>query len=300
MDGYKKVLSNKNLRLSILNFFGFIPDKPMIRLLYRIKTGERLNLKSPETYTEKLQWLKLNDRRPEYSDMVDKLKMKDYVAKKVGGSYTVPVLGVWDSAGDIDFDSLPDGFTIKCNHDSGSIRICRDKSSFDAEGARKSLAAALKRDCSSFGREWPYRGVERKIFAEELLHSDSPDGALTDYKFFCFDGKPLVMYISDDRGDDPHTDFFDAGFNPLPMRMRDPSSPVPPEKPAKFEEMKAIAAALSEGIPHLRVDFYCIGDRLYVGELTFYPNSGFTKIQPDEWNRRMGGFIDLSAVKRQH
>lgn len=298
MFDYKKVITNKKARLTILNILRFIPDKPMLKIEYFIRTGEKLNLKNPVLFTEKLQWLKLYNRKDIYSDMVDKILAKKYIAEKVGEEYVVPLLGEWDSFDQIDFSKLPDKFILKCNHDSGSVILCENKDSFDFISAKKELSFHLKIDEYLLGREWPYKNVKRKIIAEEFLKgSEGSSGfAIKDYKFFCFNGKPKVMYISNDRGDDSRTDFFDMDFNHLPLKMKDPNADICPEKPEKFDDMKRISEILSEGIPHLRVDFYYVKGKIYVGELTFFHNSGFTKVHPEEWNKIMGGWIDLSSV----
>lgn len=292
---YKRLFPNKQKRLALLNSLGFIPDKPMITLLYYIRTGKIMNWKNPQTYTEKLQWLKYYDRNPIYTEMVDKYKMKEFVTNRVGEGHIVPLLGCWECFDEIDFDQLPDSFVLKCNHDSGSVIICESKAEFDVEDAKKKLTSALSKDAYSFGREWPYKNVPRRIIAEKYLGAESNEMGfcLLDYKFFCFNGEPKVMYISNDKGNDPRTDFFDMDFHHLPIRMKDPNADVPPKKPKEFETMRELAKELSGGIPHLRVDFYVTNGSVYVGELTFFHNSGFTPIWPDEWNKKMGDWIEL-------
>lgn len=297
---YKKIFRNKKVRLYILNMLSIVPDKIMIEIEYFIRTGKRLSLETPQTFTEKLQWLKLYDRKRIYTFMVDKVSMKRFVAKKIGKQYVVPLLGAWDSFDDIDFDTLPDQFVLKCSHDSGSVILCEDKSKFDYNSAKEKLEFHLKISEYLLGREWPYKNVKRRIIAERFLKNNSEEKgfSIKDYKFFCFDGVPKVMYISNDRGDDPRTDFFDMEFKHLPIRMKDPNADQPPVKPERFEEMKRIAAILSKGIPHLRVDFYEVGAKLYVGELTFYHNSGYTPIEPKEWDLMLGKWIKLPQKSR--
>ena len=274
------------------NILRYLPDAFFIKWKYRVSMHESLNLKNPTTYNEKLQWLKLHNRKPIYTDMVDKYKAKEYIAERIGEEYIIPTLGVWDSFDEIDFDALPNQFVLKCTHDSGGLVIVKDKSQLDKEKARKKIKKCLKRNFFYSGREWPYKNVKPRIIAEVYME-DSADDALTDYKFFCFHGEAKIMYISKDHGKDPRTDFFDMEFNHLPILARDPNAEVPPTKPAQFEQMKHIAEILSKDIPHLRVDFYLINDKIYVGELTFYHMSGFTRVQPDEWNKKMGDWIDL-------
>lgn len=292
---YKKIISNRETRLKILNMLSIIPDKMMLQIEYRIRLGKKLDLKKPKTFTEKLQWLKLYNRKDIYTTMVDKYKAKAWISTIVGEEFTVPTLGVWDRFEDIDFSTLPSSFVLKCTHDSGSIVVCDDKKKLDMNALKKHFHFHLKNDEYILGREWPYKNVPRKIICEPLL-TDMNAGlgsTIKDYKFFCFNGIPKVMYISNDRGDDPRTDFFDMDFKHLSIRMKDPNADIPPNKPECFDTMKQISEKLAKGIPHLRVDFYVVNNKPYVGELTFFHNSGFTAIQPDKWNRRMGDWIKL-------
>lgn len=273
-------------------YLNWIPDSEYLKILYWIRMGKKLNLKDPKTFNEKLQWLKLHDRKPEYTRMVDKYEAKRYVAERIGGEYIIPTIGVWDRFEDIDFDALPEQFVLKCTHDSGGLAICRDKGSFDKEKARRKIEQSLKRNYYWAGREWQYKNVKPRIIAEKYMEDTAGD-ALTDYKYFCFYGEPKVMYISKDHGKDPRTDFFDMDYNHLPIRARDPHAQIPPSKPEQFEKMQELAKILSKDIPHLRVDFYLINGEIYVGELTFYHMSGFTEVQPKEWNLKMGEWISL-------
>lgn len=296
MFDYKKIITNKNTRLRILNFLKFIPDKLLLKVEYKLRIGKKLNLESPKYFTEKLQWLKLYDRKDIYTQMVDKYHAKQFLAEKIGEQYVVPTLGCWSHYDEIDFSLLPDKFVLKCTHDSGSVILCDDKTTFNHAEAKKKLEFHLKNDEYILGREWPYKNVPRRIIAEvKLDEGDGKGFTIKDYKFFCFNGEPRVMYISNDRGDDPRTDFFDMNFQHLPIHMKDPNADILPDKPAQFEKMKEIAAILSDGIPHLRVDFYAVGEKIYVGEMTFFHNSGFTSVQPEEWDLRMGEWITLPA-----
>jgi hypothetical protein len=195
---------------------------------------------------------------------------------------------------------LPNQFVLKCTHDSGSIIICNQKDTFDEKAAKESLDFHLRSDGYILGREWPYKNVPRKIIAEPLLINNDYeiDFGVKDFKFFCFGGEPKLMYISNDKSDDPRTDFFDMDFNHLPIRMKDPSADCIPQKPSNFDEMKQIAGKLSEGIPHLRVDFYTLNSKIYVGEMTFFHNSGFTAVQPEEWDLKMGEWIVLPSKEK--
>ena len=297
-----KYFTNKKFRFFInseyLKLYNNMSDKKYLIKEYNATMGKKLNLDNPITYSEKLQWLKLNDRKDIYTTMVDKCKAKQFVSDIVGEEHTIPTIGIWDSFEEINFDKLPNQFVLKCNHDSGSIVICRDKSKLDLSKTKKIIEKSLKRNYFLVHREWPYKNIERKIMCEPLLHDDGDENSwLVDYKFFCFNGEPKLCYISRDRSENPTTDFFDMDFNHLPFRMKDPNSIVPPPKPDCFEQMKEISKKLSKGIPHLRVDFYYVNNHIYVGELTFYHCAGFVNIVPDEWNYKLGNMIDLSLVK---
>ena len=212
-----------------------------LKRMYAIHMGRELNLEHPLTYTEKLQWLKLYDHRPEYTTMVDKYAVKEYIAERIGQEYVVPLLGVWEKAEDIDFDSLPDQFVLKTTHDSGGIVVCKDKSRLDIPTARKKLSHFLKRNYYDHNREWPYKNVPHRIIAEKYME-DSRQGELRDYKFFTFGGVPKVLYIAQGRGSGGETvaDFFDMEFNHLPFTIDHDMAEVPPEKPVCFEEMKRL------------------------------------------------------------
>ena len=281
-------------RLDRMSILRILPDGIYLKILFRLRLNKTLNLKKPKTFNEKLQWIKLYDRKTLYTSIVDKYSFKKFISEKIGEEFAVPCIGgPWYSATEIDFDCLPEQFVLKTNHDSGGVIICRDKSTFDFEKAREFLKKHLKKNYYWIGREWPYKDVKPCVFAEELL-DDGSDGAIHDYKFFCFGGQPKIMYLSRDKAEEPKTDFFDMNYQHLDMRMRDQNDSVIPEKPKKFEEMKVIATELSKDIPHVRVDFYMVGDRLYVGEMTFVHCGGFVQITPEMWEDVMGDWIELS------
>lgn len=285
---------------NVIEFFyrslGFLSDEKYLRLLFRLRMGRKLDLDNPKTFCEKLQWLKIHGREEIYTTMADKYLAKQFIASKIGEKYVVPLLGVWDRFDDIDFDALPDKFVLKCNHDSGSAIICRDKTKLDKENARKILEKSLKTDYFILKREWPYKNINRRIIAEEYLE-DEPGVNLFDYKFFCLNGIPRIMYVIEGASDNPTEAFFDMEQNYLDLEMEDPRPEIPPRLPESFDEMKRLAAELSEGVPFLRVDFFCVKGRLYVGELTFFHESGFGEIKPKEWDEKLGNMLDLSRVR---
>ena len=251
------------------DFAHFIPDELYLKIIYKRTMKKSLNLNNPKTFTEKIQWLKLHDRKPEYTVMVDKYAVKKWVADRIGEQYIIPTLGVWKHFDDIDFDKLPEQFVLKCTHDSGGLVIVTDKKKLDKDSAKRKLEKSLKRNYYWDGREWPYKNVPPQIIAEKYMTDEVEDfcldggcsqmqkveKCLTDYKFFCFNGIPKIAYISKDHAENPTTDFFDMDYNRLPIRMRDPNSDTAPRKPECFEQMKELAEVLSKGIPHLRVDF---------------------------------------------
>ena len=261
---------------------------------YMFNMGKPLNLDNPQKYTEKLQWLKLYDHRPEYTTMVDKYAVKQYVADRIGAEYVIPLLGVWERVEDIDFDSLPNRFVLKTTHDSGGLVICKDKSQLDIRAAKKKLAYFLKRKYYDYNREWPYKNVKPRIIAEEYMEDDTYK-ELRDYKFFTFGGVPKVLYIAQGRGKGEPTvaDFFDMDFNHLPFTIDHDMADVPPAKPECFELMKELAAKLSDGTPQLRVDFYEVNGKVYFGEMTFFHCSGLAPFHPEEWDRIFGDWVIL-------
>lgn len=301
-DMAKRFLTDPVIRdsyLTRLGIYNFMSDKAFLKHKFKLLMGYSLDLENPQTFNEKLQWLKLHDRKPEYSRMVDKYEAKAYIAEMIGEEYIIPTLGIWERFEDIDFEKLPDQFVLKCTHDSGGLVICRNKANLDLDGARRKINASLKRKYYYANREWPYKNVKPRIIAEAYMedrNAKEPD-VLTDYKFFCFHGKPEIVYISQDKAKEPYTDFFDMEFNHLPIRMKDPNSDSLPEKPPTFEKMKELARILSAGHYHLRVDFYNINGRIYAGELTFYHCGGFAMIHPDEWNTKLGSLIHLPHEK---
>lgn len=283
-------MSLKTKQLWFLDRFGGrFPDSLYLRWKYRILIGHKLHLKAPRTYTEKLQWIKLYDRNPMYTALVDKHTVKHFVADRIGPEYVIPTLGVWHSAAEIDFDALPQQFVLKCNHDSGSAVICTDKRSFDRAGACAKLDAALRRNYYPKEREWAYKDVRPLIIAEEYLGDSIPD-----YKFFCFNGKPEFMYIATDRFNpsvETKFDFFDMDFNHLDVRNTHPNADVTPQKPELWEGMKSLATRLSEGLKHVRIDLYQVGDRIYFGEYTFYHMGGLVPFYPESWDMKFGELI---------
>jgi len=274
--------------------FPVLPDELYLKLSYKQAFGKKLNLENPRTYTEKLQWLKLHDRKPEYINMVDKYAVKKYVSDIIGPEYIIPTLGVWERFDDIDFDALPDQFVLKCTHDSGGVVIVKDKSQMDIPAARKVLKKSLKKNYYYSGREWVYKNIPPRIIAEKYLNT--PRG-LEDYKFFCFSGKVKCMGQITGRGTPGiANDFFDEHGNWINLHIDYPNAKIRPMAPEKFEEMKRIAEILSAGIPHVRVDLYEVEGKIYFGELTFFIGSGMLQMEPDEWDLKLGEILKLPSL----
>lgn len=300
MSKIKKYISNP---WEIVSFFvnrgmlNWMDDKSYLKLNYRAKIGKRLNLDNPKTFNEKLQWLKLNDKNPEYTKMVDKYAVKEYVAGIIGEEYIIPTIGVYDHFDDIDFDQLPNQFVIKCTHDSGGLVICKDKSELDISSAKKKIEKCLKNNYFYRGREWPYKNVKPRIIIEKYMVDES-NVELKDYKFFCFNGEVKSMFIASNRGVDTRFDFYDPDFNHLPIINGHPMADIELTKPLGFEKMKELSTKLSKDIPHIRVDFFDCNGKVYFGELTLYHWSGMKKFEPEEWDYTFGEWINLPNKKK--
>lgn len=272
-------------------------DKFYLSMLWKMKMGYELDWKHPKKFNEKLQWLKLNDRKPEYTIMVDKYRAKQWIAGKIGEQYVIPTLAVYNSADEIDLGKLPEQFVLKCNHDSGSVVICKNKFAFDLEAAKRMLGSAMKKNFFWEAREWPYKNVKPLIFAEKFLEGIDLKEAPADYKFYCFNGEPKLFYITSDKGGDLPTrqDFFDIYGRHMDLQdVNYPNNPTHvPELPNKLDDMLRVCHLLAKDTLHLRVDFYEIEGRVYCGELTFFENAGFCKFIPEKYNRILGDWIKL-------
>lgn len=293
----------------------WMSDRAYLKLVYRGQTGQRLNLKSPQTFNEKLQWLKLHDRNPRYTVLVDKFLVKEEVKRVLGSQAIVPTLGAWSDAEEIDFDRLPNTFVLKANHNSGGVIICRDKSSFDTERATASMLAQLNRSYFWPTREWPYRDVRPVVFAEEYLPDDEAavaaetDGdadpgdqgirGIIDYKFYCFHGEPQFLYVA--RGLEDHSTarvvFLSLDWEVLGFGRSDYAEFVHvPPKPEGFTAMVAAARLLSAGIPFVRVDLFEHRGVVLFSEMTFHPVSGMMPFLPAEADAQVGALLDLGRV----
>ena len=296
----KKIITKPSLLISYLlnkKYIGILfSDKMFLKLKYRVEMGKRLNLRNPQTFNEKLQWLKLYNRNPEYTKMVDKYEVRKYIAEKIGEEYLIPLLGVWDNPDDIDFDSLPDQFVLKCNHNSGlGMCICKDKSKLNIEKVKKDLKKALKENYYLKNREWPYKNVKPRIISEKYI-TDGTGDELTDYKFFCFNGNvDSVMLCLERQSGDTKFYFFDKDWNlrRYNIRGKNASENFTIPKPVMMDKMFDIAAFLSKEHPYVRIDLYESNEKIYFGEITFFPDSGFDSNLLEETDKYFGNLLNL-------
>ena len=276
-----------------------IPDKLYVSLEFYSHIGHRLHLSNPQTFNEKLQWLKLYDHRPEYTGFVDKHEAKKLIAQIIGDEYIIPELGIWEKPEDIDFSSLPEQFVLKVTHDSGGLIICKNKQDLCRNQVVAKLNNSLKRDYYIVHREWPYKNVKKQIIAEPLLgDGETP---LIDYKLMCFNGEVKLTFVCSDRfsSDGLKVTFFDNDWNKMPFKRHYECSKEIIKKPHSFEKMKELAEKLSKGIPFVRVDFYEIDEKPYFGEMTFYPGSGYEEFSPEKYDHILGSWIQLPIKNSQ-
>ncbi len=297
-----KLLKNPLYLIVFLNNRGIhlLNDEKYLKLLFKLQMNSALDLESPKTFNEKLQWLKLYDRKDEYTKMVDKYEAKEYVESIIGKQYIIPTLGVYDKFDEIDFDKLPNEFVIKCTHDSGGLIICRDKQKFDKLKAKKKISKCLKKDFYYANREWPYKNVKKRIIVEKYME-DKHSNDLKDYKLFCFNGKTkYILVCSNRQGSLKNTDFFDTNWNLMPFtRENHINNPKGIEKPKNISKMIEIANTLSKDIPFVRVDLYEINGKVYFGELTLFPSAGFEGFEPKEWDNTLGELIEIENIKKE-
>lgn len=295
-----KYILNRNIRFKVNNEHGLyskVPDDKILKKMFKIWVGYDLNLSKPITYQEKMQWLKLHDRKDLYTIMADKIKMKDFVSQKIGEKYVVPIIACWDSPKEIEVDKLPNQFVLKCNHNSGTgMYICKDKSSMRIGTIKKNLEKGMKEDYFTYAREWPYKNIERKVFAEKYLENN--DGSeITEYKVLCFEGKAKLVELILNRFKGNATQDF---YTPDWVKTEIYENDIPPSdnefvRPENLSRIIELSEILAEGIHHLRVDWYEVNGKIYVGELTFFDGGGFSLFYPQKYNEIIGSWIQLES-----
>lgn len=297
MEGYKMKdnIVRRGIRfLAAKGFFRFLPDKPYLKLRYYAHIGRRLDLKNPKTFNEKIQWLKIYDRNPKYTQLVDKYDVREYISEKIGKDYLIPLIKVYNTVDEIDFDKLPNQFVLKCTHDSGGIIICEDKEKLDIEKSKEKLKKHIKKNYYYWGREWPYKNIKPRIICEQLI-KDKEHEDLVDYKFMCFDGKVKCSFVCINRNskNEMNIDFYDREWNKMPFERHYKNSDIVMEKPQHYEKMVSLAENLAQGFKFIRVDFYNVNGKIYFGELTFFPGSGFEEFTPEKYDSILGEWINL-------
>ncbi len=299
----KRFLCDRDYRFAALaarGWYDSMRDEEYLKRQFQAEMGKPLDLEHPQTYNEKLQWLKLHNHDPRYTVLVDKYRVRDVIAKELGEEYLIPLLGVWEDPEEIDFDALPQQFVLKCNHNSGvGMCICTDKTSLDIPQVKAELRKGLAQDYYLTGREWPYKDVPRKIIAEQYI--EDSNGELNDYKFFCFDGYvDNVMVVADRTTGDPHFYHFDRNWRLCQYNRLCRSLPkdytIP--KPDTMDQMFELAAKLSKGMPHVRMDFYSVDGHIYFGEYTFFNQSGYETGFDDYSDSHLGSLIQFPVINQ--
>lgn len=290
---YKKVFKDREKRLQLINKLSFIPTVPYLKLVYRIKTGRRLNLKNPQLFSEKINWLKIHNVHPEYTDYVDKYKMKHIISEKFGEEYVFKCFGVWNSFEDIDFSELPKQFVLKCTHDSGSIKIVLDKDAIDYDEFKSFFNNRLKINSYNIGREYPYQNVPPRIIAEEYYETNDGN-IITDYRFFCFSGHVKLFYVMSGRNKDEKETWFDRDCNRLDIIDKTTlKTDKTVQLPQEIKEMLQFAEEISSELQFARIDLYEDNGKFYFGEVTFFPYGGFMLLEPIEWEYKLGEWLAI-------
>ena len=279
-----------------LGRLNWMSDKWYLSLMFRSQMGYWMDWRHPRTFNEKLQWLKIYNRDPLYTKLVDKYEVRKYIAEKIGEEYLIPLLGVWNSPDEIDFDQLPNQFVLKCTHDSGSVIICKNKPFFDKKAAQKRLERSLSKNYYYFAREWPYKNVKPRIIAEKYIEDEEKE--LKDYKFFCFNGEIKFLQVDYNRFVDHHRNIYNLQWEQQPFSIQYPSGAADAiKRPPDLNKMLEIVHSLSRGMPHVRIDLYNISGQIFCGELTFFHEAGFGKFSPPEWDLKVGSLIATKQDK---
>lgn len=271
----------------------FTPGSVYIKLQYLIMMGEKLNLKNPKTFNEKIQWLKLHDRNPLYTELADKYAVRGYVSRVIGEEYLIPLIAVYNSVDEIRWDELPNQFVLKCTHSCGKNIICENKEKLDIRDAKKKLRKWMKKNFFWHGREWAYKNIRPRIICEQYMVDESGT-ELKDYKIFCFNGKPRFIQVDFNRFRGHKRNVYTVDWQYLDLSYNYPNqASTHIEKPKKLDEMLRCAAKLSSEFPFVRTDFYSIDEQIYIGELTFYPANGMSRFNPKEYDYILGEWLNL-------
>ena len=277
-----------------------LSDKTYLKIMYFYHMKKRLNFENVTTFNEKLQWLKLHDRKEIYTTMVDKYEVKKYVADLIGGEYVVPTYGIYESYNEIDFDVLPNQFVLKVTHYGGSrgVFIIKDKNTINYSNIENEIEKLLKENLYNYSREWPYKNVKPRIIIEKYMKNEDEE-ELKDYKLFCFNGKPKIILVCSERSSSSNMceTWFDEDWNLMDIIEGNHRVDKNIKPPQSFKKMKYLASQLSKNIPFVRIDFYEVNSKIYFGEMTFFPASGFEKFEPKEWDKKLGEMIDLEKIK---
>lgn len=274
-------------------FLNWLPDKTYLKILYRFETGKKLNLEKPRYFNEKLQWLKLYDRNPIYTKLVDKYEVKNLIIEKLGAEYLIPMIAVYERVEDIEWEKLPNQFVVKCTHGSGSNIICKEKENLSIEKSNKKLNKWMKKNWYWSGREWPYKYVKPRIIIEKYIVDDSNE-ELKDFKFHCFNGEPFILQVDYNRFIKHYRNIYDLNYNQINATIQYPSSnSLIIAKPTNLDKMIEIAKILSEGFKYIRVDLYESQGKVYFGELTLHHGSGLEKIIPESFDKTLSDLIKL-------
>ena len=295
----KKIILHLKWMLAQKGFFDSWSDERYLKFTYRLMIGKKLNLNNPQTFNEKLQWLKIHDRNYQYTNLVDKIEAKKIVGKVIGEEYIIPTLEICNSFDEIDWEKLPNRFIIKCNHNSGGVIVVNDKKDLDKSSLRTHFNKLLKKNYYYNGREYPYKNIKPKIMIEENIQNANTKKQIDDYKLMCFNGKVKCSFVCSNRDSKEGlcVNFYDEDWNPMPFERHYPKNKQEFTKPKEYDKMVELAEKLSKNIPFVRVDFYVVNDKIYFGELTFYPGSGMEEFTPDEWDYILGTWLDISKIR---
>ena len=296
----KKILFHIKWRLDNIGFFDSWSDETYLKFVYRFRVGRKLDLHNPKTFNEKIQWLKLYDRNPAYTKMVDKALVKSYVADLIGEQYIIPTYGVYEKFDDIDFSVLPKRFVMKCTHNSGGVVVVDNKDNIDVMQLKERFDKLLKKQFYYVGREWPYKDVKPQIIIEENIQEEASEEQISDYKLMCFNGEVKCSFVCSNRNSKSGlcVNFYDEHWEPMPFERHYPRNLIEIPKPSMYDEMVRLAEILSRNIPFVRVDFYQKNEKIYFGELTFYPGSGVEEFSPEIWDYKLGEWMTLPKTNK--